>query len=158
MIDNLRDWWDGRTPRERILLGVLGALVAAMLLWLLVWRPVNSYLESGRTAQGEALDRLAQTQAMVADAKRFGAAPASGALDVRAVVNQSAIEAGFTLAKNEPGQSGSVSMAIASAKSRALFLWLGALERQGIIAQTASMRANGDGTVAFDAVLKGRGA
>ncbi len=158
MTDNLRDWWTGRTPRQRILLMVLAALVAAMIAWLGIWRPVNSFLDTARTAQGEALDRLSRTQAMVAEAKRVGKGEAGAALDVGAVINQSAIEAGFTLAKNEQRQPGAFAIAISAAKSRALFIWLGGLERQGIVAQSATIRANGDGTVSFDAVLKGRSA
>ncbi len=158
MMDDLRDWWLGRTPREHILLLVLAALVAGMVAWLLIWRPVNAYLETSRTVQSEALDRLSRTQAMVAEAKRIGAAPASSGLDIGAVITQSAIEAGFTLAKNEQGQPGQYQVVISAAKARALFAWLGGLERQGVIAQTASIRANGDGTVTFDAVLRARGA
>ncbi|MFM5915452.1 hypothetical protein D5I55_01315 [Chakrabartia godavariana] len=158
MTDNLRDWWTGRTQRERVLLLVLAALLGAMTAWLGVWRPVNSFLDSARMEQGEALDGLARTQAMVAEAKRIGTAQASGALDVGGVITQSAIEAGFTLARNEQRQAGAFAVAISAAKSRALFVWLGTLERQGIIAQSATVRANGDGTVSFDAVLKGRGA
>ena len=89
-----------------------------------------------------------------------GTYPSDGAcrLLVGAVINQSAIEAGFTLAKNEQRQPGAFAIAISAAKSRALFIWLGGLERQGIVAQSATIRANGDGTVSFDAVLKGRSA
>lgn len=155
MIEQFRDGWLSRTPRERILLSVLGVLVCAILLWALVWRPTNAFLQSARAEQAEALDRLARTKAMVAEAKR--ATPATAATDVGNVISQSAIEAGFTLAKNDQQQAGQYSVAITSVKSRALFVWLGGLERQGVIAQTANVRSNGDGTVAFDAVLRGRG-
>lgn len=154
MIENLRDWWRGRTPREHILLAVLAALVTAMVAWFLIWRPANAYLETSRAVQSESLDRLSRTRAMVAEAKRIGAAPVSSGLDVGAAITQSCIEAGFTLAKNEQGQQGQYQVVISAAKSRALFAWLGTLERQGVIAQTASMRANGDGTVTFNAVLR----
>lgn len=156
MIDQLRDWWLLRTTRERVLLSVLGALALTILGWLLVWRPVNGFLDSARLEQGEALDRLARTKAMVAEAKKLPRAQA--AVDVGAVITQSAIEAGFTLAKNEQMQAGQFAVAISSAKSRALFGWLGVLERQGVIAQSATIRTNGDGTVTFEAVLRGRGA
>lgn len=156
MTDQLRDWWLSRTLRERVLLGILGALVVAILIWALVWRPANAFLADARVAQSDALDRYARTQAMVAEAKR---APTSAtAVDVGAVIAQSAIEAGFTLAKNEQRQAGQFSVSISSAKSRALFAWLGSLERQGVIAQSATVRSNGDGTVSFEATLRGRAA
>jgi general secretion pathway protein M len=158
MMDDLRDWWNGRTPREHVLLAVLGVLVLGLVSWLLIWRPVNSYLDTSRTTQGEALDRLSRTQAMVAEAKRLGPVKADGAVDAGAIIAQSAIEAGFTLAKNEQGQPGQYQIVISAAKARALFAWLGVLERQGVIAQTANVRSNGDGTVTFEAVLRGRGA
>lgn len=153
MTDQLRDWWLLRTTRERVLLFVLGALTLAILVWLLVWRPVNGFLDSARVEQAEALDRLARTQDMVAEAQKLPQTPVG--VDVGAVITQSAINAGFTLAKNEQKQAGQFAVAISSAKSRALFGWLGVLESQGVIAQSAAIRTNGDGTVTFDAVLRG---
>lgn len=158
MIDGLREWWSGRTGREHILLGVLGLLIGAMLAWFTVWRPVNLYVEKSRITQSQALDRLARTQAMVAEAKIPRSGTNAVAIDAGAVITQSAIEAGFTLTTNELRDTGQHAVAIGAAKSGALFAWLGALERQGIIVQTTSIRANGDGSVSFEATLRGRGA
>ena len=158
MIDAARDWWQGLTRREHILLSILGVLLVAMAGYLALWRPVNLYLESGRVAQAAALDRLAMTQAMVAEIRRAPATPASEAINVGALINQSAIEAGFTLSKNEPKQDGEVAVVINSVKGRGLMSWLAMLERKGIFVRTASVRTNGDGTITFDAVLRGRSA
>ncbi len=157
MTDSLRDWWSERTQREHILLIILAVLVAALLAWFAIWRPVNLFLDASRVSQSEALDRLSRTQSMVAEAKSVRAGPAA-ATDIGAVINQSAIEAGFTLTKNETRGAGQFAVAMSSAKSRALFAWLGQLERQGIFAQSVAIRSNGDGTVTFEATLRGRAA
>ena len=38
---NWREWWSARDPREQRILAVGGLLAVAMLLWALVWLPLN---------------------------------------------------------------------------------------------------------------------
>ena len=38
----MKDWFYGLAPRERIMVGVCAFVVAASLLWLLVWMPVDN--------------------------------------------------------------------------------------------------------------------
>ena len=51
-------WWQGRDAREQRLLAVLGVLLAAMLLWLAILRPLAAFRES-------AIERHARVAAMM---------------------------------------------------------------------------------------------
>ena len=158
MIEQARFWWEGRSPRERVLLGVLGALVVALLFWLTIIRPIDA----ARIAADARLDVAAQDRGRIAavaaalQASRRTAPPALSAA-LPATVGKAAEAAGFTLSRLDPQGSERVTIAIASARSPALFAWLGVLERQGILVDRLTLRPGSDGTVAVEGVLRVRG-
>lgn len=159
MMARIRSYWLERSPREQVMLGVMGALLAVVILWLGIARPVESALHDARERHGEAIDRNAAIRVKVKALDNLprgqGSAP-SGALDQ--MIGQSAGEAGFTLERVQPQGPGRVDIAIASARPTALFGWIAGLEAQGVTVETLTAQpAAVAGTVSVQAVLKARG-
>lgn len=153
-MSRLRDWWRGLTVRERRLIAVMIALIAVVVLWLGIIRPVGDGLARARADHAIAVDRAGRIAA-AADALKGVSATApvlEGALDQ--VVGQSAVEAGFTLDTANQEGAGRMTIAIGSARAPALFAWLGGLEARGIAVETISVQPAAGGTVAARATLR----
>jgi general secretion pathway protein M len=59
MMDRMKAYWIERSPREQWMLGVMFALLAVVILWLGVARPLTHAQRSARDALREATDRNA---------------------------------------------------------------------------------------------------
>ena len=154
MMDAVKTMWGERSPRERWMLGAMFALLAVVLLWLGVVRPLAVAQRSARDALVEATDRNAAMRAKVKLLKTLprGALPGSGAIDQ--LVSASAGEAGLTLERAEAQGSGRIGIAMASVRPVALFSWLAALEAQGVRVETMSARPSPTaGSISVQAVL-----
>jgi general secretion pathway protein M len=121
-------WWDQRSPRERVL---LAALLAVLVCWLgivLVARPLLN-------ARAEALASIARSEMALA---RLAAAPApalpvesSGQL-VPAILTETATEFGMTIRRIEPEADGA-QLTIDDAAFDDVLRWIEALEvRHGL--------------------------
>jgi general secretion pathway protein M len=137
----------------------MGLLLAVVILWLGVARPVESGLKSAIERHGAALDRNAAIRTKVAALKKLPQAAAGApAVPVMQLVGESAGEAGFTLDRNQEQGPGRVDIAMASVRPQAFFSWLAQLEAQNIIVDSMSAQPGaGTGTISVQAVLKGRG-
>lgn len=158
MIERLKTLWMARTPRERWLLGVMLALVALVLVWLLILRPLSDMLSAARQRHGEAVTALAEARsqaAAIAALERNRPAPFAGPID--SAVAAAASDAGFQLSGLQPEGPGRVSLAIGAAKPQALFGWVSALEAQGYIVQSLTATSNPDRTLSAQIVLRARG-
>ncbi|AUW58694.1 type II secretory protein PulM [Sphingobium sp. SCG-1] len=155
----IRIWWRELSARERVLVAIMGVLIAIVVIWLGIARPVEGALENARARQVEALDRNVAIRAKVKLLQAMPArtpASASGSLDQ--IVGQSAGEEGFTLERTQAQGEGRVEIAIASARPTALFGWLAKLEMQGVVVDTLTMQpAATAGTISVRAVLKRAG-
>lgn len=158
MIARLRTLWIARTPRERWLLGVMLALVALVLVWLLILRPLSDMLSAARQRHGEATAALAEARsqaAAIAALQRNRPAPFAGPIDT--AIAAAASDAGFQLSGLQPEGPGRVSLAIGAARPQALFGWVAALEAQGYIVQSLAASSNPDRTLSAQIVLRARG-
>jgi general secretion pathway protein M len=158
MSDRLKALWVARTPRERWLLGVMLALVALVLVWLLILRPLSDMLSAARQRHGEAVAALAEARsqaAAIAALEKERPAPFAGPID--AAVAAAASDAGFQLSGLQAEGAGRVSLAIGAAKPQALFGWIAALEAQGYIVQSLTVSSNPDRTLAARILLRARG-
>lgn len=154
---SFKNWWVGLSKREQALMGVMFALLAVVVLWLGIIRPIEGALVASRERHAVALDRNAAVVAKVALLKSGGGK--SGARSLGAplvqVIGQSAGEAGFTLDRNTAQGDSRTDIAIASARPTALFAWIAALEGRGISVETLTVQPSGtSGTVSVQAVLK----
>lgn len=158
MIDRLKTLWLARSVRERWLLGVMLALVALVLVWLAVLRPLSDMLSAARERHGEAVAALAEARTQAAAiAALERARPATQAGPIDSAVAAAASAAGFQLSGLQPQGPGRVSLAIAAAKPQALFGWIAALEAQGYIVQSLSVTSNPDRTLSAQIALRTRG-
>ncbi len=158
MTARFRLWWAGRSDRERWLVGTMAALLFVMLFWLIVIRPI-AFARSDAILRLDAAANAAGELRAVADTMRVARTVAVPTLTVPFVeaVNQAAATNGLTLARADATGSDRVTIAISTARSPALFAMLDALERQGLIVDTMTLRTNSDATLAVEAVLRQRG-
>ena len=158
-MDSFKIWWQARQPRERVLLGVMFALFAAVILWLGIYRPVESGLRQAALDNLEAAQRYANVARKVELLEKgSSAAIAASSLPVEQIVGQSAGEAGFTLERVQAQGNDRVDVAIASARSTALMGWIAALENNGVVIDSATIGPSGTtGTVTAQLSFKRAG-
>ena len=153
----LRAWFVGRSLREKRLILVMLALLALTVVWGLVILPVRDGLSSARSRHADAVERFAATeQAVELLSRSRRARPLTGSL--ADALRAEAAAAGFTVATLDEQGQGRVHLTIQSGRGAALSAWLARLERIGILVDAATLRDNGDGTLAADLVLRARAA
>lgn len=159
MTSRLKALWSARTPRERWLIGMMLALLAAVLVWLLVLRPLGDMLSGAKERHGRALAALAEARADAAairSLEKRAAPPPGAALD--ALVGRAAAEAGFSLARLEAQGEGRVVIVIDAARPQVLFGWISDLEAQrGLLVDGLTASANSDKTVSAQISFRARG-
>ena len=154
MTARFKTFWDERSQRERVLLGVMFGLAAAIFLWFGVARPLIAARQKAEARLASASDEAGVIAAR--QSTRAGSAAAyRGAVPAADLVRSSGSAAGFTVTRADSNGSGGVSLAVASARAPALFTWLAGLERQGLRVATLDLRGNPDGSLAAEATLKG---
>ena len=152
----MREWWQARAPRERLVYGVgAGALVIASL-WAYVWLP----LQSDRARLAAALPKLrvqaAETVRESAEVERLRAAARA-----RGAVPQGAIEdamkaAGFgdAYAGVSPLGEGRVQVNLRTVGFDELVRALAALgESQGVTVESMALKAAGEGKVQVESLV-----
>jgi general secretion pathway protein M len=157
MIETLRTLWYERSPRERIMLSVMFALLALTILWFGVIAPTISGLEAAKARHNRAVVAVASVQGKAALLKRLNETPPLplGA-PMAGFVKLAADEAGFVLARSDAVGTDSVSIAIVSAKPAAFLRWIGSLDQKGVFVDQITVRTNSDATIGVDATLKAR--
>ncbi len=125
--------WHALAPRERRMLGVAGAVLAAAVLWVGVWEPLDRHRDElrARVAANRALADWLGTL----DAGAPFTADAVRTLEGRsalAVIDQTARAAGLAgaLVRIEPGAADEVRVVLQRAEFPALMSWLGDLVEQ----------------------------
>jgi len=132
----MRGWWEGLQPRERRMLAIGAAVVAAMLGWALLWYPL-SHARADLTArvahQRDDLTWMRQALGEVGSLRAQGARSRADrqGKSLLALADVSARGAGLTgaLKRVEPAGSDSVRVNLEIADFDALMSWLDALAR-----------------------------
>ena len=150
-------WWATRTLREKRLLLFMTALLALVLIWFVIIRPLLDARAAAEQRLNAAVTELARARAEVAALSQQAAgsagSPVAGPLD--AFLMQSAGEQGFTALQAVANGPGRVSITLPQARPAPFFGWIGQLEARGIKVETLSARPNPDQTIAVQAVLRG---
>jgi general secretion pathway protein M len=141
----LSPWWAQRTVRERWLIGVMLVLLAALLFWLLLVRPLAAARATAQADAGAASARLAQGQALAAAIKARPAANPAAVIDV---LNRRLAEAGLQAALLEAQGPGQANLDIAAINGRLLIGWASGLEqRDGLVIEQLEATRNPDQSV-----------
>jgi general secretion pathway protein M len=155
MIEQIHAYWAERSEREQRLLGIMTALLAAVILWFAIIAPLKSARLDAQARLDQAILVSGQISARADALRRATRAtvpPLGSSLGV--AVGSSATQAGFTPTRMDPQGDDRLMIAIASAKSPALFAWLDGLEQRGIFAEKIAVRPNSDATVSCEATLR----
>lgn len=123
MIGRATSWWDGREPRERILLGILAGLLSLFLLVFLVILPLQSLSDRAETELRQAKSNLTLVSRL---------APTSGSGTTRAAFDRSVLitvarDQNIRLTRVQPGTDGTFSVWIDEAETAALYGFFDAL-------------------------------
>lgn len=118
-----REWWQARSPREQILLGILALLALAALLLIAVVRP----LEAAR-ARAAADIRTYDMLAMRLRAAGPGLAVGMHRGPPAQIVAQIAAASGLTVQRVEP-ENGKLRVVFADAPFEAVLRWVSDVER-----------------------------
>jgi general secretion pathway protein M len=158
MIARLKNRWCGLSPREQILVGIMAVLLALVIVWLGIARPLEAAYKRAVEEHGIALDRHAAVRHKVALLKALPPdRPGGSGVPLAQMVGESAGEAGFTLERVQEQGPGRIDIAIGSVRSQAVFGWLAGLEAHGVRVETFSAQPSGmAGTVSVQAVLQAR--
>ena len=155
-------WWQGRDARERRVLSIGGIVVGAMLLWALVWKP----LDDARATLAESNGRLAADVSAMRIATAELRDGARGDEPARQRAGQSLlaladagirdIGLGASLKRIEPAGDGRVRLRLEAIAFDPLAAWLETLSvQQGIrVAEMAATRTEHAGQVDVQLVLE----
>ena len=151
-----KGWWAVRSVREKRLLITMLAVLALVLIWLAIIRPLMDAEADARARLDSAVAELAQARA---DAALAGQEAASSPVPgpVAAFLTQAAGEQGFTnMTITASGPTGA-SLASPQVRPAAFFAWIGMLEARGLVVESMTARANQDQTISVQALLRARG-
>ena len=125
-------------------------LLALVLAWLLVIRPVSDALASARERHSDAVLAVAEARAQV-EALRGLQQPASAALSgpLDTMLNQSATEAGFSVSRIEREAPNRATMVLDAVRPQAFFGWVDQMESsRGLTVERLTATTNSDQTLA----------
>lgn len=144
------EWWNARSPRERVMLLVMLALAIPVLGWLLIARPLIDAKADARADYLLALDRHARVSAMTTDTLFEGGGIAVSLTDFLA---SQASQRGFALTVNALDAPGQARIAIAQANGQALLGWLAELEAVGLVLSNVQITPGEAGGVSLSATI-----
>ncbi|KPL49203.1 type II secretion system protein M [Xanthomonas axonopodis] len=116
-------WWQMRAPRERLMLGVMCAAMAAFVDWYALYTPLRHWHDRAWAHDAEAAQLVLDVSTQAATPKRT-AAPGSATL--AEIIASSARDAGVSIASQQRSAAGGVDVQIDAVGATALF---GLLER-----------------------------
>jgi general secretion pathway protein M len=144
MMERLTIWWRARSGRERWMVSAMLALLVPLLLWLCVWRPVQTALLSAREEHSLATLRYGAVRALVKDLNAQALnSRRPRPVDLSRTVSESANEAGFVINQIALQRDGHLAVNIASARVSAFLVWLSTLEGQGVVVKSATLSPAG---------------
>lgn len=150
-------WSAARTPRERAVLTAAALLLFAIFTWVAVIVPFGNAMASARVRYETAVTALGKARAEAAMRRPAARAEAARPLPapVGALLQQAALEAGFTEARVMQAGAGRASVAIAAARPEAAFAWLKRIEDRGLRLAALTATENEDRTIRVEATFEG---
>ncbi|MEZ5985335.1 MAG: type II secretion system protein GspM [Hyphomonas sp.] len=146
----MKDFWLARSARERLLILMAALLVTALLLNVLLVRPLRTARQNAELSLAVAsrtLDAVSAARANVGTEQTTGGPVVSGE-DLRARLVDLASQRGLAVSRLQSNERGAIIVQFDQASVQTLFAWLEAAERQlGAEPAQASIFADTSGMV-----------
>ncbi len=126
-------WWQARAPRERRMLGVMCAALAALVGWYAIYVPLRHWHDRAWARYAAAAQLVLDASAQAASTRR-AAAPGSAAL--AEIIAGSARDACVNITSQQRSAAGGVEVQIEAVSAAALFGWLERLRQTHGLAPT----------------------
>jgi len=145
LLQDARQYWSQRAPRERRLLTAGGVFLGVVVLYLLLIDPAVTGIARLQRQLAHARSETAELEALVAEAKRLRGLPpvaASGAADARSAIGASLASAGMAPVRSTPLANGDLRLEFVNVPFSRWSAWLAASERTlGVHAVAVSVKA-----------------
>lgn len=131
-LQGLRDWWQARERRERVMLAVMFAMLGGFALWYGMVTPMRWLGDAARRHYDRAAITLVSTQADLRDIARLKQAsptPPTGEQLVARVLG-AADRAGVAISRQHSADDGALTVGIDSTEAAPLLTWLDNLRRE----------------------------
>jgi general secretion pathway protein M len=139
-------WWSGRDRRERRMLAVMLALLAAFAWWYGLMWPLRALHVDARARHDDAALSLQAAEALAAASRARGAAlpvPAHGDVLVRRLLDHGQA-AGVVVSRHRTDAGGSVVLTLDRVPAPRLFAWLDGIEREFGVVPASMQVTRGD--------------
>lgn len=150
----LQAWWRQREPRERWMLGVMAAAVAAFVLWYGVLLPLRATRDAAQARHERATLALLQADLQLAQLRtldqRDVPVPADAAA-LKAAVLDTARTAGLSVSRERDDGATGFGIEADAATPQQLFAWLDALRLQHGLAPSMLSAAKSEGRLRVQA-------
>lgn len=149
----MKHWWMERSARERLTLGTGAVVLLLILLWGLVWAPLQDSLARRATALESQQQTLQWMQSVAAELPRLRSGQrdaAEPATSLLGLLESSARQAGLRqrIVRMEPEGEGSVRLNLRQVDFDHTIQWLAQLQNQGIAVRDGQfVLADAPGTV-----------
>lgn len=147
-------WWNTRSPREKALLGIAGALLAVALIWQLVLQPALHTLDRAKLNHDrntQTLARLDRIEALIQQGQTIHPAITAPATQdtaaLQAQAAQMARQAGLSV-ETPPAMPAAFQIRVTGTTSPVFFQWIEQVETGlGITVSAATLKQNADGSM-----------
>ncbi|MDQ8755662.1 type II secretion system protein GspM [Sphingosinicella sp. LHD-64] len=151
MSERFKLWWRGRSTREQRMLLVMFALIAIVLVWLAVLRPLSDLRADAERRHGEAVVALAEAKARAVAAGQVARPGAPLPLPIDSLLARTAADAGFPNARIVTQSPTQATITIEAGRPQAVLGWVRGLEAQGVAVGSLRARINQDRTIFVEA-------
>ncbi len=148
--------WGQLARRERLMLGLLGLFLLAVVLYLGMWRPVVEYRASSQNYFQQQRDLYAYLQARAPEAQTLQSQP-TARLDpsrLQGEVTASAAQHGLSVERLETGAEGALQVSLQPTEAARLLGWLAELQEQGVTVDEAGLDRQADSRVSVRLTLR----
>ncbi|MBB3764894.1 type II secretion system protein GspM [Sphingomicrobium lutaoense] len=146
----MNEWWQARSQREQVMLGIMALIAVPVIGYFLVLKPLLDWENRAREEYLMALDRQGRVSAMVGGPES-GADSFEGSLE--AFVGNSAAEIGLTLEESVAEGPDRLRIAIPEASGPAALAWIDRLEAEGLRVSALRIEPAGSGNVSIGATV-----
>lgn len=142
--------WQGLPPRDRLALLALGAFLALLLFYLLLWQPAARSAQAARSAFEEQRSLHAYLQSRAPELRGRQLQPRASVDPARlqGLVTASAAEQGLAIERVDAEGHGALQVSLQPAPFEQLLRWLQSLQGQGVRIEEAGLERRDEGRVA----------